>query len=348
MLKPISIDPVQLIDDILSELVPVRKKDDMKTLLSIERSLIASLRQYAGQNAKQLIALCRQHIFTPSGKITAMTAQATSKKLIEALEAAGNLDKTQVAKTVTETMKAAYFLGKNSTTRGLELQGSTALIDQKTLAWCSQDCTYWIGRHYTDDIKNKIVSIVVDDATQWGGGQVEAGERLKAEFGQTFQRSDAYWRGLAGTVLSRSRNFGCVAGYEEAGVATYEILAVMDERTSPICRYMNGKVFTVKDAANLRDTILNSKRPDDVRKNHPWLRLDQVQGLSDDELVKMGQALPPYHFFCRTTTVMRDFEPTKQDTEPIDLQFVEPEPSKEMPTDLNDLKFVVKSPKVCK
>lgn len=55
-------------------------------------------------------------------------------------------------------------------------------------------------------------------------------------------------------------------GYEEDDIGKYEILATLDLKTSDICREQDGKIYNVKDAV----TGINS---------------------------------PPFHWFCRTTTI---------------------------------------------
>lgn len=55
-------------------------------------------------------------------------------------------------------------------------------------------------------------------------------------------------------------------GYEEDGIDKYEILATLDLKTSDICRKQDGKIYSVKEAV----TGVNS---------------------------------PPFHWFCRTTTI---------------------------------------------
>lgn len=171
---------------------------------------------------------------------------------------------------------------------------------------------YWIGNHF-DGVGDKLCE-KIPEFIQAGMGRVEAGEQLEALFSDEYGKSKSYWRGLAATAINRSRTFGEISGYEEAGVATYEILAVMDERTSPVCKFMNGKVFKVKTAAKTRDDIINSE-PQAVKTNHPWLSFKDVQNMTDEQLQAAGFVMPPFHFHCRTTTVQRDFEPVGHEAE---------------------------------
>ena len=57
-----------------------------------------------------------------------------------------------------------------------------------------------------------------------------------------------------------------IKGYEEDGIVEYKILATLDLKTSPICREQDGKVYKTKEAVT-------------------------------------GVNLPPFHWYCRTTTI---------------------------------------------
>ena len=54
--------------------------------------------------------------------------------------------------------------------------------------------------------------------------------------------------------------------YKDFGVKEYKLVATLDLRTSPICRSMDGEIFKVSD-------------------------------------FKIGVTAPPFHPYCRTTTV---------------------------------------------
>ncbi len=71
---------------------------------------------------------------------------------------------------------------------------------------------------------------------------------------------------LANTEMSNILSSATYDGYKEHGIEKYKIVAYIDNRTSEICREMNGKVFYLKDK-------------------------------------KTGVNYPPFHPHCRTTTV---------------------------------------------
>ena len=76
--------------------------------------------------------------------------------------------------------------------------------------------------------------------------------------------SDA--RRLAETETAYIQEKASFEVYDRLGVEQYQILATLDSRTSYICRHLDGKVFDRKDA-------------------------------------KVGVNTPPFHCYCRTTTI---------------------------------------------
>ena len=92
----------------------------------------------------------------------------------------------------------------------------------------------------------------------------------------------------------------------------------MDERTSDICREMDGKVFKVALAMNTIQKALDSA-PAEIEQLAPFPKWDAkrkdfyiapkgkplyLSGKSDKWLQGNGLSLPPYHPNCRTTYVV--------------------------------------------
>jgi len=94
-----------------------------------------------------------------------------------------------------------------------------------------------------------------------------------------------------------------IKGYQELGIEYLEVLAVMDERTSEICKMMNGRIIPVANAAGQRDAMMAAKSPEDVKTISPWLKPAQLKGLDTKGIMGKGVIMPPYHFHCRTTVV---------------------------------------------
>ncbi len=66
---------------------------------------------------------------------------------------------------------------------------------------------------------------------------------------------------------------------------------------------MHGRIISVEEAVALRDALINAKDPEEVKQIAPWRKPEEIEGKPTRKLPK-GMALPPYHFNCRTRTVM--------------------------------------------
>jgi hypothetical protein len=145
---------------------------------------------------------------------------------------------------------------------------------------------------------------------------------------------------VAGAFIGNGRSYSQMSNYAEAGITRYLIEAVLDERTTEICRYLHGKVFEVGDALRRFDALDRLTRPEDVKDVQPWVRetTDSESGrrvlyvsrggvrtpivevtrsgvgavddrgehgraVTNRELMDLGVGFPPYHGLCRTTTV---------------------------------------------
>lgn len=91
-------------------------------------------------------------------------------------------------------------------------------------------------------------------------------QTLAKDFARRFDTKEYEAYRLLHTESSFIIEQGCLAAYKEDGVEKYQILATLDMRTSDICREQDGKIYDVDKAT-------------------------------------VGVNYPPFHPFCRTTTV---------------------------------------------
>jgi hypothetical protein len=133
-----------------------------------------------------------------------------------------------------------------------------------------------------------------------------------------------YYNGLTQNIQTRANGFAKITTYETAGIQNYRIAAIIDNRTSDVCRLMDGTVFPVAAGARLRDRILNMKNPQGIRKTSGWRTAPQIKKLGGRQrggkfgkkgtakLSAAGLGLPSYHFRCRT-----DIEPVGEVAAPV-------------------------------
>jgi len=91
-------------------------------------------------------------------------------------------------------------------------------------------------------------------------------QTLARDFARRFNTKEYEAYRLLHTESSFIIEQGCLAAYKEDGVEKYQILATLDMKTSDICREQDGKIYEIDKAT-------------------------------------VGVNYPPFHPFCRTTTV---------------------------------------------
>ncbi|TGM88521.1 hypothetical protein [Leptospira licerasiae] len=124
---------------------------------------------------------------------------------------------------------------------------------------------------------------------------------------------------VRGQIL-RSRNFSRTERFEQIGIKRLEIVAVMDQKTSYICKLMNGKSVEIRTCVQYVREFL----ADDPTKENFWkdrqnpteaqIKKLGIESKSGDEISKhLNNKLPPYHNRCRTT-VVADFKTESRKT----------------------------------
>lgn len=123
------------------------------------------------------------------------------------------------------------------------------------------------------------------------------------------------YRLVTENAVVKARNFSQILSMDEIGITEYQISAIMDQKTSNICRTLNGKVFQVKEAVKYVNDVFNTA-PDKVTSKFPWadqkdfpqtdaernaLKPSDLKSLYDSMPVK----LPPYHAKCRTSVIVK-------------------------------------------
>ena len=129
---------------------------------------------------------------------------------------------------------------------------------------------------------------------------------LKAEFDLAAALNDAVDKGGKvaidlGATLTTSRlvTFGFLSQAKEWGRKTYQVDEVLDDRTCPVCKEMNGTTFDVEAQYARTLQALGTADPQDLKEIAPWPELGDVAGGDPDELQAQGYGAPPYHPGCR-------------------------------------------------
>lgn len=211
------------------------------------------------------------------------------------------------AKTLGRYLAAATMLGHREITAPMGWEAGFTLPDQDAIHGLTNAGLFWIGRHYGDAIDGpKLLALTEETMITKGLGRVAGGKALAQAFGAEHDRSAVYWRGMAATVTTRARSLAAVQAMAETGATVYEYVNPVDERTSDVCRRLDGTRFEVRGAVELRERFLQAATPEEAKAIAPWPKVTDLEDgagnlLPPAAIQAKGIAWPPLHFHCRSS-----------------------------------------------
>lgn len=136
-------------------------------------------------------------------------------------------------------------------------------------------------------------------------GRTAQGKEALARIKELRDKIDYTFRGQ----LYRAQSFSQIDRMHSVGILEIQIVAIIDQKTSAICRLMNGRKFSV---ATLRDFVTEFTSDDPTTpdfwkkyKTPPETALNEWSNLSDEDVLsRIPNKLYPYHVKCRTTGVI--------------------------------------------
>lgn len=189
--------------------------------------------------------------------------------------------------------------------------------DMNALELLKDQSLMWVRDAYENTIAEELHR-ALGEYFDSGMTRIEMADRLEALLeDKNRRRMLGYFDLLADHVTTRVTEMGHVSGYEDAGIEYVEVVAVLDERTTDICRHMHGRRIPVSALSSQRDLLLDAASRGDgnaAKRAQPMLSGKSAVNVlampKSNDIVASGVALPPYHFRCRTTTVAY-FEPAE-------------------------------------
>jgi len=153
---------------------------------------------------------------------------------------------------------------------------------------------------------------------------------VKAFKGSVIQEGKVFADLGASLHTSRLAAWGFTVEAEVRGYEYYKVDEVLDSRTCPVCREMDGKVFPVNSARSRLEQVMGVEDPDDLRALAPWPKqdkesVDRLKKMSPEEIISSGWHVPPYHPGCRGVLnktkkkVQIGQIPTQPQTKPEDI-----------------------------
>lgn len=229
-------------------------------------------------------------------------------------------------------------------TFGLSIGSDLSRTDERIARFVHESQTNFIrdelGRR-REDLSARARQIASEGIKQGLGRDAISAQLRDAYRSTSAGRNAFYWDVVASAFVNRARSLAEVSAYSEAGISHYIISAVLDEVTTDICRYLDGKRLSVSAAMDQFRRVDRLRDPERIKLEQPWLQVRQdargnraifvpteerpvrvavveesaeLAGLKDErgtfraglgssrlEAVNVGT--PPYHGLCRTTTL---------------------------------------------
>jgi hypothetical protein len=184
---------------------------------------------------------------------------------------------------------------------GLQVGSNFTAFDRRAMHFLTRSETLYIrnqcGRRLADFGHQIRTGVAKGMAAGWGRDDIR--ESLAAAASRALVgRGRAYWQVVAGAFVGRGRSYCQLGTYADAGLTHYRVIAVMDERTSAVCRAMHGRILSVVagiDAFKRAEYLVD---PSAIKAINPWPSLAELKAGAADMLT-----FPPYHSLCRTVTV---------------------------------------------
>ncbi len=201
---------------------------------------------------------------------------------------------------------------------GLSAMGfSLSLMDEEALSIMKQYVFFWLKENQSQTIQ-KVMKERLSEYFEKGLTLNQLAQKLEEDLNDILKERKHYWKTVATHWAGTFHNIGTVQSYQRAGIQYAKVVAVLDERTTRICRRMHGKVIKVSALVDEKKRILNNlkrKRKEfkPLVEEKDWERFKRITLKTNRAFYenKNIPKLPPYHFGCRTTTVAF-FEPVQK------------------------------------
>lgn len=111
--------------------------------------------------------------------------------------------------------------------------------------------------------------------------------------------NDVYWKSVANGAVSQSYHLGVLKGAERTGVRWAYYDATLDDRTSVMCKRLNGRRVNVTKALETLEEMAGMDESELARHYVPFSLINDPK-ITVTALRKTGVLVPPFHPHCRT------------------------------------------------
>ncbi len=266
----------------------------------MQEQLVSSLLKSKKNTTKDIEALIDEYIASVSQSARAKSKAFLADMLVFLVQNS-TLPKTELLKIADARLQQLAFDIPTDAIEAIYTKTaadalSTAFVfdkvDADAIAVMHQNF-FWLKEDGTERVQ-QLVRGSIEEAFNGTVPVKELGANLREKFGGITDDTERYFQGVSDHIIRQSQNIARIRQYEKGKVERVKIIAVMDDRTSTICRSMNGRVIDVPHLSGQADAIQAARTVEQKKDAAVWLG-----GAHFGKLPK-NLGLPPYHFRCRT------------------------------------------------
>lgn len=265
-----------------------------------EKAVTAAMKAYKGNNSEAQVKAMEKALDRSFSKF----GDTISKEL-------GSMIQVFYEKQATDFINEFDLVVQKASRPSPGIEVDFTLQDADAIAATERITVQSAGRYFPDQLSAKTSTVIRDVILERGLSGKEASKVLEQEIrgalGIDFDeavpshfRSNpaAYFDIVANNASVQATNVGRMLAMADAGIEKYRVQAILDRRTSAICRSLDGKEFSVSNGMKAVEGFIGVQSLED---------LENIMGFSKDDSIPKwageGIGFPPYHHSCRTTVV---------------------------------------------
>lgn len=200
----------------------------------------------------------------------------------------------EIKSTLEKTMLVGLLIYGSST-----VWGAINKSRKKVIGGLEKQTAFWMNNYFRRIVHPAILSAVSSNVTGLVVTDYAAATAQAIKLG--LFNTASYWRTVANVQVSRAHHYGVLRGAQYRRMRGYRWVSVLDKRTTPYCRSMNGREFWVSNGVNFLEQ-LSEMNGEQAREFAPWPPSNtDPASMSERDLVLAGWHLPPVHANCRST-----------------------------------------------
>jgi hypothetical protein len=214
-------------------------------------------------------------------KINAAEREAAAKAVGETQREAGPAVGAAAGPIIAANVETMIGRASADTAKLLSRRGSRALTptDKIVVQFARDSQTQFVADEYgrRADRFSALSRTIVAKGLGEGLDSHEIARSLQTSLQQVgVDRGLWYWRMIASVQMSRARSYGQLRSFRDAGIERCIFTAVLDEKTTEQCRFLDKQIFSVGRALDRFERTAKLEDPADLFDLQPFMRMGKA------------------------------------------------------------------------